>query len=129
MPPASVFERTASEEFSKQRRRRKLSVRQRADVLEELEQPVCLRIFGNIFGNLLKYGFCLRLYNRKLEKHCRVEHHVGILLVGEYPLVLARPYARPAPYRIHGAASPVFVVAYYPSKQAVVGGGYVVVVV
>ena len=65
----------------------------------------------------------------KLEQQGGVEHHVGVFLVGEYPLVFARAHAGPARDGLLCRVAAVVVVADDAAQQAVVGGGNPVVVV
>ena len=49
-------------------------------------------MFRTILRHLFQQGFCLTLDNSQFEKHGCIEHGVGILLIGEDPLVLTSAY-------------------------------------
>ena len=68
-------------------------------------------------------------HHSQLEDEAGVEGGVGVLLVGEDPLLLAAPHRRPAADGVQRRRVPVLVIAHYAAQQAVVGGGNPVVVV
>jgi hypothetical protein len=108
-----VNERTASEELSQQTCRWYLAFRERLDILEELQQTVCLVILVSRFWNLLKKRFCLCLDNGKLKEHSGIEHSIRILLIRENPLVLSSPYTWPSANGFLSRTSTILVIAYY----------------
>ena len=62
----------------------------------------------------------LTLDDSQLEEHRRIEHRVGILLEGEYPLVLSCTDRRPAADGFLSRDSPVLMVADDTAQQTVV---------
>lgn len=65
----------------------------------------------------------------KLEKQSGIEHHIGILLIGEYPLILSGTHAGPARNGFAGGISPVVEIANDTAQQPVVCGRNPVVIV
>ena len=125
-PAASVLEGAAPEELAQQRRWRQLAVGYGRDVLQELQQAVRLGVLLGVLGHEFEQRLGLAFYYRKLEEQGGVEHNVGVLLVREYPLVLAGAHAGPAVYSLLRAHSAVLVVADDAAQQTVVRRRYVV---
>ena len=71
----------------------------------------------------------MRPEDGKLDVERRVKHHVGILLVGRYPLFLREAHVPPLADGLAGAEGSLIVVADDATQQAVVAGGHPVVVV
>ena len=65
----------------------------------------------------------------ELYEKCRVEHHVGILLIGIDPLLFGIEHVRPLVDALSGGESTLVIVTHYAAEQTAVGGGYPVVVV
>ena len=86
-------------------------------------------MFGTVLWNRLKQWFCLTLDDSQLEKHGGIEHRIGILLEGEYPLILTSTDRRPAADGLLSRDSPVLMVADDAAQQTVVGSRHIVVVV
>ena len=84
----------------------------RCEVAQKLPQPVCLRVFGTVLRHLLQQRFSLLTYHCQLVDHSRVEYRVGILLIWEYPFVLAPLHAGPSMYYVQCRTATVLVVAY-----------------
>ena len=114
------MERAAPQELSQKRSRRQIIIRYTLEVFQELKQPVSLSIFLTILRNLLQQRLCLHLDYSQFIKHRRIEHRIGILLEREYPLVLTRPYRRPAMNGFLGRDTTIFVIADDAAKQTVV---------
>ena len=75
-------------------------------------------------GHLAQDGLHLGAQYRYLVEERRVEYCVGILLIGEYVLLLAAADAGPALQRREGVVAARIVVARDAAQQAVVRGGY-----
>ena len=97
--------------------------------MQELQQAVGLGMFRHVLGHLFQQGLGLTLDDRQFEEHGGVEHSVGIFLIGEYPLVLAGTYRRPAADGVDSRDPTILVVADDAAQQAVVGRGDIVVLV
>ena len=123
----SIFERASAQKLAQEAGRGNVIIGHRREIAEELEQAVGLGMFLTVLGHLLQQRFGLGPDDGKLEEHGRVEHRIGILLIGEYPLVLARPHAGPAADGVAGVDSAILIVADDAAQQPVVGGGNVVV--
>ena len=123
------MERAAPQELSQKRSRRQIIIRYTLEVFQELKQPVSLSIFLAILRNLLQQRLCLRLNHSQLIKHRRIEHRIGILLEREYPLVLTRPYRRPAMNGFLGRDTSILVIADDAAKQTVVCRRDIIVIV
>ena len=72
---------------------------------------------GHLAQNLLGEG----AQNRELVEERRVEHHIGILLIGEDVFLLAAAHRAPALQRCHGTVAAHAVVADHATQQTVVG--------
>ena len=82
-----IFEGRTTQELTQQGCWRDLCLRNRFDIFQELQQAVGFGMFRTVLRHLLQQGFCLTLDNSQFEKHGCIEHGVGILLIGEDPLV------------------------------------------
>ncbi len=123
------MERASAHKFAQQARRRNEFVGDSLEVFEEAAQAVGLAVFRHVAVHLAQYAFGLLAYHAYLEQQRRVERGVGVLLIGEYPALLAAAHAGPAAYALAGRYASVFVVAYDSAQQAVVGCGHPVVAV
>ena len=97
--------------------------------MEELQQPISLSILHAVLRNLFQERDGLLANDSQFEDHGSVEHGIGLLLVREYPAVLAPTDAGPAQDGVASGHAAVLVVADDASQQPVVGGRDVVVVV
>lgn len=99
------------------------------EILQELAQAVGFGVLFTVFGHQFQQWLGLLANDGKLENHRRVEHGVGVFLIGKNPFVLASAYGGPSPDSLLRAHSTIFVVANNTPEQSVVGGRDVVVVV
>ena len=76
-----------------------------------------------------EYAFGIILHHAQFEYERRVEHCIGIFLIGKYPLVLTAAHARPAADCLLCSRSAILEIAYDAAQQAVVGRRHPVVVV
>ena len=108
---------------SEDRRRRDFVGRNRNEVVEELEDAARLVVFGNRVGNLAQNLFGVGPQHGDFVEERRVEHHVGVLLIGEDVPLLAAAHGGPARERGQRVGAPLRVVAGQTAQKAVVGGG------
>lgn len=92
----SIFKRAAAKELTQQTGWWQGTGGHRMDIAEELPQAICLGILVAVLRDKLQDGLCLLLDDGKFEEHGGVEHHISVLLVREYPLVLTLADTRPA---------------------------------
>ena len=97
--------------------------------MDELQQTVSLGVFGTVLGNRGKYDLCMCAQHGKLNVQGRVEHHVGRLLEGEYPLVFGSEHVLPLGNGLLGGIGAFVIVANDATQQAVVANGNPVVVI
>lgn len=110
------MERRASQKLSQQRCRWYVATRYRSEIAQKLHQTVSLGIFRSVAREILQQTLAILAHHAQLEYQRRVECRVGILLIREYPALLAASHARPAAYRLHRRRPAVFVVAYDAAK-------------
>ena len=55
------------------------------EVFEEFEEAVGFGVFLAILWHISKDWLSMFAEYGKLEKQCGIEHHIGILLIWEYP--------------------------------------------
>ena len=60
-----------------------------------MQKPLRLGILFYVLRNGTKNGFGMYSQHRKFIEQRGIEHYVGILLVGEYPSLLATSYGIP----------------------------------
>ena len=88
-----------------------------------------LRIFGTVLRHGGENEFGMGAQHGKLDVECRVEHHIGRLLIGEDPLFLGLAHALPLTDGLAGGIGTLVVVANDAAQQAVVLRGDPVVVI
>ena len=97
--------------------------------MDELQQTMGLGIFGTILRNTGENDLSVSAQHGKLDVEGRVEHCVGTLLIGEYPLVLGLADVLPLGNGLLGGKGSLVVVADDTAQLAVVANGNPVVVV
>ena len=122
-PLPLILKTAAADKFAQDRRRGYLVGGDGDEVVEELEQSLGLGILDMRVGHLAQDGLHLGAQYRYLVEERRVEYCVGILLIGEYVLLLAAADAGPALQRREGVVAARIVVARDAAQQAVVRGG------
>ena len=106
-----IFEAAATDKLTQDRRGRYLRRVDWLEVIEEFEQSLCLGILGYGVRHLAQFWLDkLAQYGNLVEERA-VEHHIGILLIGEDVLVLASTHARPATNGRFGISATRVVVA------------------
>ena len=97
--------------------------------MDELQQSVSLAIFPTVLGHAGENDFRMGAQDGKLDVQCGVEHSVGSLLIGEYPLILSFTDVIPLGNGLLRSKGAFVVVANDAAQQAVVACGNPVVVV
>ena len=121
--PESVLETAAADELPDDRRGRDLVGRDGGEVFQELQHAPRLVVLGYRVGNLAEDLFGIGAQHRDFVEKRRVEHDVGVFLVGEDVLLLAAADGAPARKRRHGICAALRIVAREAAQQAVVGRG------
>ena len=80
--------------------------------MDELQQAMCLGIFGAVLWDRGEDWFGMIAQYCKLDLEGGVEHHVGILLIWIDPFLLAFTYGRPLANGFAGSEGSLVVVAY-----------------
>ena len=121
--PRLILKTAAADEFAQDRRGRDLVGRDGDEVVEELEHAPRLVVLRNRVGDLAEDLLGEGPQHRNLVEQRRVEHDVGVLLVGEDVFLLAPAHRGPARKRRERVGAALAVVARQAPQQAVVGGG------
>ena len=118
-----------SDKASHERRARNILVRHRNEIVQEHEEPVGFSVFRAVLGNGGEYRLRVAPEHGELHEIGRVEQHVGVFLVGIYPLHLGAPDVGPVGYRLPGAVRPQVVIPDYAAQEPVVARRDAVVVI
>ena len=97
--------------------------------MDELEETMGLGILGTVLRDAAEDGFGMVLHYRELDEVCAVEHNVGSLLEGIYPLTFCAEHVFPVGDGFTGRVSAFVVIPYDAPEEAVVGSGDPIVVV
>ena len=124
-----VLEAAAADKLAHDAGGRYLLVADGEEVVDELQQPVGLAVLRTVLGNRCQDDLGMGPQHGELDVEGRVEHDVSRLLIGEDPLVLGGAHVLPLADGLLGGVGPLVVVADDAPQQAVVAGGYPVVVV
>ena len=85
--------------------------------LMNFSKPVRLTIFRTIARNTHQNRFRMQAKHCKFKQQRRIEHHIRILLIREYPFIFAGTHTRPAGDSLAGRISPIIKVADNAAKQ------------
>ena len=124
-----VLEAGAADEFAHDGGRGNLLVADGQEEAQELQQTMGLGVFLTVLGHRGEDELCMGPQHGKFDVQGRVEHHVGRLLEGEYPLVFGLAHVFPLGDGLLGGIGAFIVVADDSPEQAVVAHGNPVVVV
>ena len=124
-----VLEAAAADELAHDGGWWNLLVADGQEVMDELQQAVGFCVFRTVLGYAGEYQFGVDAQHGELDVQGRVEHHVGRLLIGEYPLFLSLADVLPLADGLLCGESTFVVVADDAAQQPVVACRYPVVVV
>ena len=108
----SVNEATATQKFPQNGSRRYLFFGDIAEEREEFEQRPRRGVFGAGFWHVAQQRFGMGFEYAEFKQQGRIEHDVGVFLIGEDVFVLALYHAVPASECVQGRIAAEVVVAY-----------------